>query len=81
VAECRGQHVVLYTKDRQVSKYQQDGSLHKESPNEYQFNVRIWKSGGSCYAFLVMNGQDATLNVVGTEPEEKVRLLIKYHPV
>jgi len=80
VDDCRGQHVVLFTKDRQLSKYQQEGSLRRLSPNEFEFNVRIWKAGGSCYAFLLLSAQETNTHVVTPDRNDKVyNLIIMLH--
>lgn len=59
--DLRGVRVHLYTKDRQISKYQPDSSVKREYSNEYEFSIRIWKPGGSAYAFLVMTGMEPPL--------------------
>ncbi|ELU15367.1 hypothetical protein CAPTEDRAFT_199444 [Capitella teleta] len=54
--DLRSQKVYLFTKDRQLMRYQVDGALQREFANEYEFQINIRKAGGCAYAFLVLEG-------------------------
>lgn len=60
--------MLIYT---QRSRYSQDKSLHQDSTNHYQCDIKIMKSGGSCYAFLVLIGREADINSSTLDDQRK----------